>query len=41
MQDVLLRPGDPRVEIRCALTWNERWRTLKLRFPVAVTGPED
>lgn len=40
VQDVLLRPDDPRVEIRCALTWNERWRTLKLRFPVAVTDAE-
>lgn len=40
VQHVLLRPGDPRVEIRCALTWNERWRALKLRFPVAVTDPE-
>jgi alpha-mannosidase len=40
VQDVLLRPDDPRVEIRCALTWNERWRALKLRFPVAVTDPE-
>jgi alpha-mannosidase len=40
VQDVLLRPDDRRVEIRCALTWNERWRALKLRFPVLVADPE-
>jgi alpha-mannosidase len=39
VQDVLVRPGSARVEVRCTLTWNERWRALKLRMPVAVSDP--
>jgi alpha-mannosidase len=28
-----------RIDVECTVTWNERWRALKLRFPVAVEDP--
>jgi alpha-mannosidase len=39
VQDVIVRSASDRIEVRGTLTWNERWRSLKLRVPVGVLDP--
>ncbi len=39
IQDFIVRDGSPLIEVRATLDWGERWRAVKLRFPVAVSSP--
>jgi alpha-mannosidase len=39
VQDLIIRDGWPLVEVRATLDWGERWRALKLRFPIVVSDP--
>jgi alpha-mannosidase len=39
VQDVTMYGRLDRIDVDCTVTWNERWRALKLRFPVAVEDP--
>lgn len=39
IQDFTLYPGRPWVDVRVRVNWQEQYRMLKLRFPLAVRNP--
>lgn len=40
LQQLMIRPGEAEIVVRNWLYWHGSWRTLKLSFDSAVTGPQ-